>query len=124
VVVCGESRCCSHYCWSSANRCGFKVDIWLWSCSVREENAMRMVDVRELICGAWKYAFNLQSVARSKSYVCKRYRFYSALQIILLNMRGGNYTRSRDSHMVPWGYSIGGRCLLNYRLKRLLFVLK
>ena len=34
-MVCGES-CCYYYYWDDANRCGVKVDIWLWSRSVSD----------------------------------------------------------------------------------------
>jgi hypothetical protein len=51
-VVCGEGRCCFKS-WSSANRCGVKVDVWLWSCPVtvkgREIVAKRDSSMRRLI---------------------------------------------------------------------------
>jgi hypothetical protein len=51
-VVWGEGCCCCGS-WSSANRCGVKVDVWLWSCPVNvkgtEVVAKRDSSMRRLI---------------------------------------------------------------------------
>src|SRR5271170_1894858 len=54
-VVWGES-CCYCDCWNSADRCGVKVDVWLWSCPVivkgtkvvaKRDSSMRRMIERE-----------------------------------------------------------------------------
>jgi hypothetical protein len=64
-LVCGESFCCC-CCWNSTNRCGVKVDIWLWSCSLR--NPCKAF-VNE---GFWRWCCMRSLIQRGILYFAKR----------------------------------------------------
>jgi hypothetical protein len=59
-VVCREGRCCNYY-YNSTNRCGVKVDLRLWTRSIRPNSnynnvkEMGKCSMRRSICRKFKY---------------------------------------------------------------------